>query len=130
MPPGWASPSKRAVALLDDDVSLVNTDPELEALILGHPGISLGHALLDLNSTAEGFNYACELGQHLVPGGRNDPAAMLCNLGGHKLAVEDLKLGKGALLVSADETAVTRDVCSKDRREPGSDTLPLHAQSS
>jgi len=55
---------------------------------------------------------------------------MLCNLGGHKLAVEDLKLGKGALLVSADETAVTRDVCSKDRREPASDTLPPHAQSS
>jgi len=108
----------------------VNTDPELDALVLGHPGISLGHAPLDFNSTTEGVNYACELGQHPIPGGLNDPAAMLCNPGGDKLTVEDLKLGKGALLVSADETAVTRDVCSKDRREPASDTLPPHAQSS
>src|SRR5262245_17415175 len=49
-------PIAEDVTLLDDDVSLVNTDPELYALVLGHPGISLSHAPLDLNSTAEGFN--------------------------------------------------------------------------
>jgi hypothetical protein len=82
---------------------------------------------LDLNSAAECVDYACELGQQAVPGGLHDPATMLSNLGGHKLTVEELEVGKGALLVGADQTAITRDVCSQDRRESSSDSLPLHA---
>src|SRR5215472_15707438 len=55
---------------------------------------------------------------------------MLCNLRGDEHLVEGLQLGEGTLLVSPDETAVTSHVCSKDRREPALDTLPIHAQSS
>jgi hypothetical protein len=123
-------PITEDVTSFDDDVSLMNTDPEPDALVLGHPSISLRHAPLDLNGTADRIDYACELGQQAVPSGFDDAATMLDNPGGYKLAVEELELGKGALLVGADQTAVTRDACSQDRRESSSDSLPLHAQSS
>jgi hypothetical protein len=44
----------------DDNVTLVNADPELDGSVLRHFGVTLGHPALDLDSTAESASNAVE----------------------------------------------------------------------
>jgi hypothetical protein len=69
------------VATVDDNVALVNADAELDPFLLGHFGIALDHAALNLYSTAQSVHHASELNQHAVSGGLHDTTTVLGDLG-------------------------------------------------
>src|SRR5262249_50775016 len=77
---GYVHSVPEDVIAVDDDVTLVNADPELDALVLGHLCVAFGHPALDLDSTAEGVHHARELHEHPVPGGLHDPSPVLGDL--------------------------------------------------
>ena len=74
------------VTSIDDDVADIDAHAELDALLIWHPGIALGHPALDINSAAHCVHYAAKLGQHPVSGVLDDPATVFGNLGIDKSA--------------------------------------------
>src|SRR5262249_45424676 len=102
------------VASLDDHVALVDADPKLDALVLGHLRIPLRHATLDLDTTAQRIHHARELRQHSVPGGLDDSAAMLGDLGIDERLSMGLEPRESAFLVNAHKPAVTGNVSGQD----------------
>src|SRR5467141_595413 len=89
MPPGSAKPSRRGgnidaiakyVAVLDDDVALVDADPEFDATLRRRWGIAFGQRSLHLCSAAQCIDDAAELDQEAVPGGLDDAALMAGDL--------------------------------------------------
>jgi hypothetical protein len=46
------------IAVLDDHIAEIDSNAELEALLIGYIGIALGHALLDFNGAARGLHRA------------------------------------------------------------------------
>ena len=90
MPPGSANPSRRTatftpspedVATVDDDVTDIDADTELNLLLLWHLGIALGHAALDIKSAAHCVHYAAKLSQQPIAGVLDNTAAVFGNLG-------------------------------------------------
>ena len=110
------------VAVLDDDVADVDADAELDALVLRHAGVALGHAALDRDRAAHGVDDAGELDQDAVAGGLDDAAGMLGDLGIDQLAAMRLEARQRAFLVVADQPAVAGDVGCEDGGQP-----PLNA---
>ena len=76
------------VVALDDDVAEIDADAELDAAVLRHIGVALGHAALHLDRAAHRVDDAGELDQHAVAGGLDDAAAVLGDLGIDKLAAQ------------------------------------------
>ena len=64
-----------AIALLDD-VAEVNADPEDDAAILGHAGVTLDHGVLNFDGAAHGIDDAAELDDRAVAGALDDPPVM------------------------------------------------------
>jgi hypothetical protein len=65
------------VAVLDNDVAEVHSDPEGDPLFFRCPGIAFGHPSLHGNCAGDGLNHARELDQQAVAGGLDDAAPML-----------------------------------------------------
>jgi hypothetical protein len=65
------------VAVFDDDVAKVDTDPEGDPLPLWRPGIALDHPALHGERAGDGFDHTRELDQKAVAGGLDDLPAML-----------------------------------------------------
>jgi hypothetical protein len=72
------------VARLRDYISLVDADPELDALVLRNVLIPLGHSTLDFHSTAERVHNTRELHEEAVSSGLHDPTAILGDFGSTK----------------------------------------------
>src|SRR5262249_31950073 len=106
------------VATLDDHVALVDTNPELDALVRGHLGVPLSHPALNLDSAAEGVHDTRELHEHTVAGGLHDPTTVLGDLGVYESAAMGLELGERPFFVSAHEAAVSGHVSGQDRCKP------------
>jgi hypothetical protein len=100
--------------VVDDNVADMDADAERDLLRLGHRGVALRHAPLDLNGTAEGVHYARELNQHAVSGGLHDPTAVFGDLGVYESPAVRLELCKRALLVNAHQPAVSSDISRQD----------------
>ena len=89
MPPGSAKrfeprrdidPVAEDVAVLDDDVALVDADAELDAPLGRDVGVALGHLALHLGGAAHRVDHAGELDQQAVAGRLDDAAAVLGDL--------------------------------------------------
>src|SRR5215472_10348642 len=89
MPPGSAKPSSRAatftpspknVAILNNDIALVNADPNFDAFLGGDLGITLSHGVLNLSRTPHGIYNTGELNQETVPGGFDDAPSIFASL--------------------------------------------------
>ena len=78
------------VAVLDDNVSLMNADPELDPMSYGHGGVPLGHRRLHLGRAAQRVDDAGELHEQPVAGGLDDPTTVLGDLGIDQLAAVSL----------------------------------------
>ena len=59
------------VALLNNDVAEIHTNPECDPLFLWCPGIALDHPLLHGNRAGDGLDHARELDQNAVAGRLN-----------------------------------------------------------
>ncbi|MCK1740739.1 hypothetical protein IVA80_07590 [Bradyrhizobium sp. 139] len=74
MPPGSASPSRRAailtpspkISFIDADVANVNADAKFDPLILWHTAVLLCHGVLNFSGTSRSVDDARELGQQAV----------------------------------------------------------------
>ena len=89
------------VLLIDDDVTDVDADAKLDALILRHIGISNGHATIDFHGAAHGVDDTCEFDQHSVARRLDDAAVMLLNLRVDQLAPMRLQCRPRADFVGA-----------------------------
>ena len=94
------------VTSIDDDVADIDAHAELDALLIWHLCIALGHPALDIKSAAHCVHYAAKLSQHPVPGVLDDPATVFGNLGIDKSAQMVLKLDVRALFVHTGQSAV------------------------
>jgi hypothetical protein len=67
------------IVAVDNDVTEVDTDAELDALVGFFDSLSRTHRALHVDRAAEGGVRAAEFEQHPVTGGLDDPAAMFGN---------------------------------------------------
>jgi hypothetical protein len=111
------------VAILDDHVALVNTDPPLDPLVFRGIGISLGHLVLDRNRTCDGLNDAQKLAQDAVAGRLENAALMLGDLRVNQFAAQRLDACQRAGLILTHESAVSRDIGREDGGEPALDPI-------
>jgi hypothetical protein len=96
----------------------VYAHPELDAPLLRHTGVALVHAALNLDSAPDRIHNACELHEHAVARGLNDPSAMFGDLRVDKRLPMSFELGKRALFIGAHKAAIPGDIGRQDRCEP------------
>jgi hypothetical protein len=60
------------VTVLDDNVADVDANAQFDASVLRYRRVALGHAVLNLNSTACGVHGTCELNQNAIAGPLDD----------------------------------------------------------
>jgi hypothetical protein len=101
------------VISIDDDIADIYAYPELDAPLIWHLGIALGHPALDIKSAAQCVHYAAKLSQHPVPGVLDDPATVFSDLGIDKRAQMVLKLDVRALFVRTCQAAVAGHIGSQ-----------------
>src|SRR6266436_6313669 len=106
------------VVALGNDVTLVDADAELDALIRRQRGISFGHCGLHLGRAAHRIDDADKLDQHAVAGGLDDTAVMPGDPGINNLGAERLEAAEGAFFVGLDQPRIAGDIGREDRREP------------
>jgi len=111
------------VTSIDDDVADIDADPELNALLVWHLGIALGHPALDIKSAAHCVHYAAKLSQHSVPGVLDDPATVFGNLRINKSAQMGLKVDVRALFVHTSQSAVASHVGRQYGSKPAFDAV-------
>ena len=86
------------VAILDDDIALVDADPKFDAPIGRNRGATFGRRALHLGSAAQRIDDAGELDQQPVAGGLDDAAAVFMNPRVDQLGPNRLQSIKGPLL--------------------------------
>src|SRR6516225_1966023 len=121
------------IAVLDDDIALVNADPKLDAPIRWQYGIALGHCRLHLSGRAERVDDAGELDQEAVAGGLDDAALMVGDLRIDDFGAQHPEPAQGPFLVGLDQARVAGDIGRDERREPTFDAswpCGLHGASS
>ena len=69
-------PVSKDVAILDDDVALMDANSKLDPLRCGNPGIAAGYRLLRVDRAPQRIDDASELGEEPVAGRLDQPAAM------------------------------------------------------
>jgi hypothetical protein len=81
-----------------------------------------GHAALDFDCASGGIHGAGEFDQHAVARRFDDATAMRSDARVDQRPPGRLQIGKGALFVTAHQTAVAGDIRRQNGRQP-----PLHA---
>jgi len=81
------------IASIFDDVANVDTNPELNPLILRHLGVTLSHPALNLDRTAHRLHDTAELGQQPISSVLDNPPTVLGDLRIEEGAQVILELG-------------------------------------
>jgi hypothetical protein len=68
------------IVAVDYNVTDVDSDPDIDALILGHGRAALGYGTLDFDSTPDSIHGTGKLHQQAISGRLNDTTAMLSDL--------------------------------------------------
>ena len=105
-----------AVGLLDD-VSEMNADPVLDALVRRDAGIALDHAVLNFDRAAQRIDHAAELDDQPIAGALDHPAVVGGDRRVGEVAAQSAQACEHALLVRPGETAEADDVGGKDGGE-------------
>ena len=114
------------IVLVDDNVTEIDADTELNAAILGNDGILYLHCPLYLDSTQYGVHDARELHQHGIARDFDDASVTFGNRGIYDFFPVGFKLRNGARLVSLHEAAVTDHVGGEDGRKSALDPKLFH----
>ena len=101
------------IAVLDDNVALVDADAELNPLPWWRLLIAVGHPALDLHGAADGIHHTRELGQEAIAGVLYDPALVLCDLGLDQFPEVGLEPLVPGLRLLASASNSSRLVCAK-----------------
>ena len=110
------------IIVVDDDVSDVYPNAELDPEVLRHTVVLFSHAVLDSDRTARSIHRASEFNQHAVAGGFDDPAAMGGDGGVDEGRSNRFEPGQRAFLVDAHEAAIPGDIRRQHRCQS-----PVHA---
>ena len=106
------------VVVLHHHVAEIDADAKFDPLAFGDVGVACGHAVLHVDGAAHRFDRACELGEHAVAHGFDEPPLVLGDFWLDQLAPVGGELHQRALLVGADEPRVTCDVRCENGGEP------------
>ena len=110
-----------AVGLLDH-VAQVNANAELDPALIRQACITLGHAVLQLDSATHGADHAAKLDEAAVAGALDDAPVMRVNGGIDEIAPQPPQPRQRANLVRASQPAVADDV--RDQNSPRSCGFP------
>ena len=116
---GDIDPVAENVAVLGDDIALVDADAEFDAAVCRSLAIPLGQCGLYLAGTAQGIDDADELDQQPVAGGLDQPAAMLGDLRVDHLGAKRLEPTQRAVLVGLEYPATSATRIAARRRSTG-----------
>src|SRR5215475_449795 len=111
---GYIHPITVDPGFVMDDITLVDTDPELNSARLFDLGVALPHDRLDCDRAFDGVHDAPKLSQHPVACSINDPASVLPNHREDDYLVR-FQITNGGCLVGTHEDAIASDIGSKDR---------------
>ena len=103
------------VIAVDDDVSDIDSNSELNAILRRNGGVAFDHAALDVNGAAYCVDDTDKLDQHAVARGLDDATAVLSNLGVNELLAVRLELAQRTFLVGAHQPTVAGDIAGHDR---------------
>jgi hypothetical protein len=109
------------VAGLDDDVTDVDADAELDAVFGRHARVMPGHLALHLDGAAQCIDHAAELDEQPVAGGLDETTLVLGDFRVDHLAAQGLEAAERSLLVGLDQPRIAGDIGGKDRRETAVD---------
>jgi len=111
-------PVAKDVAVLDDDVALVNADAEVDPAVGRQRAIALGHRRLQLSRTTGRIDDAGKFDQQAVAGGLDDAAMMALDLRVDHLGAQYPEPAERALLIGLDQPRVAGDIGRQDRGKP------------
>jgi hypothetical protein len=120
------TPVTKDVALLHDDVALMDTDAELDPFGGEGPAIAPDHRLLHLGRAAQRVHHAGEFDEQPIAGRLDQPTTMCGDLGVDQFAAERLQPCQRAFLVGAHQPAIAGNVRRQDDRQPALCPLPAH----
>jgi hypothetical protein len=105
------------IVVIDDDVSQMDADAELDPLGLGYLRVLVSHAALKFDRASRCIDGTGEFDQHTVASGLDDAAAMFGDCGVDKRFSESLQLRQRAFLVGTNQAAITGDIRRQDSRQ-------------
>ena len=106
------------VLALDDDIAEVDADPHVDAAVLAHPVVALGHPALQVDGARHRVDDAAELGQKAVAHQLEDAAVVLLDRRLEQLPAVRSEPLKRAGFVLLHEAAVADDVGGENGGEP------------
>lgn len=102
------------IAVLDDAVAEMDTNPEFDPAIPRDGLVPLAHAALDFGRAGDGIHHTRELRQHAVPCELDNAALVLGDPELDQFGLMRLETGERAGLVRANEAAVAHNVGGKN----------------
>ncbi len=111
-------PIAENVAILDDDVALMDADTQLDAMVCRTVITTIGGLTLDLDCAAERIDDAGELDEQPVAGRLDQPPAMRSDCRVDHLCPDGPQPVEGSFLVNPDQARIAGDIGCQDRGEP------------
>src|SRR6266853_877247 len=105
------------IVVVDDDVSQMDADAELDPLGLGYLRVLASHAALNFDGALRCIDGTGKFDQQTVASGLDDAAAMFGDCGVDKRFSESLQLRQRAFLVGTNQAAITGDIRRQDSRQ-------------
>jgi hypothetical protein len=102
---------------LDDYVTNIYADAELNAAFWRHISIACLHALLDRDCATDSIHGTGKFHQYAVTSGIGDPAAVLANEFVDQFIPMSLKGRQCAFFIGADKARISSDVSCNDCRQ-------------
>jgi hypothetical protein len=125
-------PVTKDVAILDNDVTLMDADAKFDAPFGGDIAVAFPHRALYLDRTTHGIDDAGEFDQHPVAGGLYDAPTMFGNFRIAEFAPDRPQQGESALLVSLHQPRIPGNISRQYRGKPPFDarlSCGVHAAS-
>jgi hypothetical protein len=105
------------ILAIDDHVAQIHANPRVDAAILGHLLVALGHAALNGNRAFHGIDHAAELGPEPVPCQLEDAPFVFFDLGLEQFRAVRPEPHERIRLILLHEARVADHIGSEDGRE-------------
>ncbi len=125
-PRGHVHPVAVDVVALNDHIAQIDADPEFDAPLLGHTGITLSHAALDRDGAFHRIDDAAEFDQGAIAHQLDDTPTVAFDLGVDEFGPVRLQGIERTDLVLAHQAAVADHVGTQDSGKPAFHTVPCH----
>jgi len=104
------------IVVVDDNITDVNADAKLNAIVLGRICILLGHAALNFDGASRCIDGTGKLDQHAIASCLDYASAMLNDAGVEERFSEGLEMSKRAFLIGTHQAAIASDIRRQNNR--------------